>query len=319
MSTNYPNTGSYSTEPKKDNKNTIIILLAIALVGSWIYFGYAKNQATAVINEKDAQYATLDSAKNNVQKEYDDAMVRLDEMTATNNGLDSLVKTRDNELGILKSKFKSLVGKQNATSSDLAEARKLVRELNGRIDDYVKEIERLQGENIQLTADKNNLTNENKSLSNNLANTESAKKDAENKVDVGSTLHASGFNIVAINERNSGKEKSTNSAKRADKFRISFSLDENRIATSGAKQLFIIAKDPAGKVIKEEALASGTINTRQDGQVDFTTKLDVEYKQSEAKFVSFDLRQADKYSKGNYSIIVYQNGFKIGEGVAILK
>ena len=224
MSTNYPDAGNYSSAPKKDNKNTIIILLAIALVGSWIYFMYAKSQATAVINEKDAQYATLDSARNNVQKEFDEAIVRLDEMTATNNGLDSLVKTRDNELGILKSKFKSLVGKQNATSADLAAARRLVSELNGRIDDYVKEIERLQGENIQLTADKNNLTNENKNLSNNLANTESAKKEAENKVDVGSTLHASNFNIVAINERNSGKEKSTTSAKRADKFRISFNL-----------------------------------------------------------------------------------------------
>jgi hypothetical protein len=319
MSTNYPDAGNYSSAPKKDNKNTIIILLSVALVGSWIYFMYAKSQSTAVINEKDAQYATLDSARNTVQKEFDDAILRLDEMTATNNGLDSLVKTRDNELGILKSTFKSLVGKQNASSADLAAARRLVRELNGRIDDYVKEIERLQGENIQLTADKNNLTNENKNLSNNLSTTESAKKDAESKVDVGSTLHASGFNIVAFDERNSGKEKSTSSAKRADKFRISFNLDENRIATSGAKQLFIIVKDPAGKVIKEDALASGTINTRQDGQVDFTTKLDVEYKQSEAKFVSFDLRQADKYTKGNYSIIVYQNGFKIGEGVALLK
>ncbi len=319
MSTNYPNAGNYSSAPQKDNKNTIIILLVIALVGSWIYFVFAKNQATAVINEKDAQYATLDSARNNVQKEYDQAIAKLDEMTATNNGLDSLVKTRNNELGILKSKFKALVGKQNATSADLAEARKLVSELNGRIDDYVKEIERLQGENIQLTADKTNLTNENKNLSTNLANTEAAKKDAEGKVDVGSTLHASGFNIVAINEKNSGKEKNTSSAKRADKLRVSFNLDENRIATSGGKQLFIIAKDPAGKVIREEALASGTINTRQDGQVDFTTKIDVDYKQSEAKFVSFDLRQADRYVKGNYSIIVYQNGFKIGEGIAILK
>lgn len=319
MSTNYPNTGSLSTEPRKDNKNTIIILLGIALVGSWIYFAYAKNQVNAVINEKDAQYATLDSARNNVQKEFDDAIVRLDEMTATNNGLDSLVKTRNDELGILKSKFKSLVGKQNATSADLAEARKLVGELNGRIDEYVKEIERLQGENIQLTADKNNLTNENKNLSSNLASTEAAKRDAEGKVDVGSTLHASGFSIMAINERNSGKEKSTSSAKRADKLRVAFNLDENRIATSGSKQLFIVAKDPSGKVIKEDALASGTINTREDGQVDFTTKLDVEYKQSEAKFVGFDLRQTNKYVKGNYSIIVYQNGFKIGEGIAILK
>jgi 23S rRNA pseudoU1915 N3-methylase RlmH len=181
------------------------------------------------------------------------------------------------------------------------------------------EIERLQTENKQLNVDKQNLTTENKSLSTNLASTEAAKKEAENKVDVGSTLHASGFSIIPINEKNSGKERSTASAKKADKLRISFNLDENRIATSGPKQLFIIAKDPSGKTIKEAALASGSINTRQDGQVEFTTKIDVEYKQGESKGVSFDLRQSDKYVKGNYAVVVYQNGFKIGEGIAVLK
>jgi len=45
----------------------------------------------------------------------------------------------------------------------------------------------------------------------------------------------------------------------------------------------------------------------------------VEYKTGELKYVGFDLRQTEKYSKGNYSVIVYQNGFKIGEGIAILK
>ena len=61
-------------------------------------------------------------------------------------------------MDILKGKFKSLVGKQNATSADLAEAKKLVAEMNGRIDEYVKEIERLQTENKQLFVDKENLT-----------------------------------------------------------------------------------------------------------------------------------------------------------------
>jgi cell division protein FtsL len=319
MSSSYSNTGSYSPENKKDNKPAIIIVLLIALVGSWVYFMYAKNQSTSLIAEKDAQYATLDSSKNAVQKEYDDAMVRLQEVTASNNGLDSLVKTKDSELSILKNKFRSIVGKQNATAADLAEARKLVGELNTRIDDYIKEINRLQAENEQLTVDKQNLTTENQNLNNNLANTETARKEAENKVDIGSTLHASGFNIVAINIRNSGKEKSTASAKRADKLRISFNLDENRIATTGTKQLFIIAKDPSGKVISEKDLASGKINTRQDGEVGFTTKIDVEYQQGVSKGISFDLNQLDKYVKGNYAIVVYQNGFKIGEGIATLK
>lgn len=302
-----------------NNKNSIIILLAVLLVGSWGYFFYSRNQSNAVIEEKTMENASLDSTKNAVQKEFDDALLRLQDMTASNASLDSIVKRRDAEMSILKGKFKSFVNKQNATTADLAAAKQLVGELNGKIAEYVMEIERLQTENKQLNVDKQNLTTENKNLSTNLTSTEAAKKEAENKVDVGSTLHASGFSIVPINEKSSGKERSTASAKRADKLRISFNLDENRIATSGPKQLFIIAKDPGGKTIKEQALASGSITTRQDGQVDFTTKIDVDYKQGESKGVSFDLRQSDKYVKGNYAVVVYQNGFKIGEGIAVLK
>ncbi len=318
MTTN-PTNDNFSQESKKDNKGTIIIVLLIALIASWVYFFYTKNQTTILISDKDAQYSTLDSSKNAVQKEFDDAMVRLQEMTQTNVGLDSLVKTKDKEMQVLKSRFKSLVSKQNATAEDLAEAKVLVGELNGKINDYVKEIERLQAENQQLTVDKAGLTADKQNLEKNLASTEVAKKDAENKVDVGSTLHASSFQIAAINETNSGKEKATNRAKRADKLRISFMLDDNRIATTGTKILFIIAKDPSGKIIKETALGSGSFETRQDGQSDYTTKLNTEYTQGESKSINFDLKQTDAYSKGSYSIVVYQNGFKIGQGIAVLK
>ena len=319
MSTNFPSSVGSSEGQNKNNKNNVVIILAVILVASWAYFFYARNEANNVIAMKDADYATLDSSKNAVQKEYDDAMVRLEQMTATNTSLDSLVKSRDEELNQLKSKFKGLVNKQNATASDLAAAKKLVGDLNGKIDQYINEIARLQKENKQLTTDKENLTTENKTLSSNLAVTESAKKEAENKVDVGSTLNASSFSIKAINEKSSGKEKETASSKKADKLRIAFNLDANRISVSGTKQLFIVAKDPSGNTIKEQALGSSSITTRQDGQVAYTTRLDVDYKQGETKYVSFDLRQGDKYAKGSYSILVYQNGFKIGEGQAVLK
>jgi len=318
LSTNFPSSVGPSEEQNK-NKNNVVIILVIILVASWAYFFYARNEANNVIAMKEADYATLDSSKNVIQKEYDDAMVRLEQMTATNASLDSLVKSRDEELNQIKSKFKGLVNKQNATASDLAAAKKLVGDLNGKIDEYIKEIGRLQKENKQLTTDKENLTTENKNLTTNLAVTETAKKEAENKVDVGSTLNASSFTIKGMNEKSSGKEKETVSSKKADKLRIAFNLDANRISTSGTKQLYIVAKDPSGNIIKEQALGSGNFASREDGQVTYTTRLDIEYKQGETKFVSFDLRQGDKYSKGTYSILVYQNGFKIGEGQAILK
>ena len=319
MTTNYPSAGGYNDEPKKDNRGTIIIALVIALIASWGYFLYSNNKTNNLITEKDAQYTVLDSTKNAIQKEYDDAVVRLEEMTKTNSSLDSLVKTKDTEMEALKGKFRNLVNKQNATAKDLADAKSLVGELNGRINQYIQEIERLQAENQQLSTDKANLTSEKKVLEQDLNTTQIAKKEAENKVDVGSTLHASRFSISPINEKNSGKEKTTSRAKRVDKLRISFLIDENRISVSGKKILYIIAKDPAGKVIAESDLGSGKFDTRQDGNLDFTNRIEIDYVQGQEKSISFDFKQAEKYMAGNYSIWVYQNGFKIGEGVALLK
>jgi len=318
-STNYPSATPPVQEPKKDNRGLIYGVLIAALLGTWGYIIYDKSRTKEVIQQKDVQYAALDSSKTMVQKEYEDALLRLDGMTSSNVKLDSLVKSKDKEMDGLKSRIKSLVGKQNATAADLKEARGLISELNGKIDGYLEEIQRLQGENQQLTQDKATLTTQKAELETNLATTTTEKKAAEEKVDIGSTLHASSFKISAVNIKGSGKEKSTSTAKRADKFRISFDLDENLITPSGSKDLYIVVTDPAGKVISEQGLNSGSFTTRKDGEKQFTNKVSVNYEQGVKKNVSFDLQQTDKYVPGNYKVEVYNNGFKIGENVVALK
>jgi TolA-binding protein len=317
--TNFPSATPQTPAPKKDNRGLIYGVLIAALLGTWGYIIYDKSKTKEVIQQKDVQYAVLDSSKNMVQKEYEDALLRLDAMTGTNTKLDSLVKSKDKELDGMKSRIQTLVRKQNASAADLAEARKLIKDLNGKIDGYVAEIERLQGENLQLTADKQTLTTQKAELETNLTTTTAAKQAAEEKVDIGSTLHASNFKIAAINEKSSGKEKATTTAKKADKFRISFDLDENLITPTGDKDLYIIVTDPAGKIISESGLNSGSFTTRKDGEKQFTNKVTVAYEQGVKKNVSFDLKQSDKYAPGNYKVEVYNNGFKIGENTVVLK
>jgi len=319
MTSNYPSANPQNPEPKKDNRGLIYGVLIAALLGTWGYIIFDKSKTKEMIQQKDNQYAQLDSSKNTVQKEYEDALLRLDAMTSSNSHLDSLVKSKDAELTSLKGRIKGLVGKQNATAADLAEARKLIGELNGKVDGYLKQIEQLQAENQQLTQDKAQLTTQKAQLESNLSNTQAEKKAAEDKVDIGSTLHASNFQISAINVKNNGKEKSTNTAKRADKFRVSFDLDENRITTSGSKDLFVIVTDPNGKVVNEPGLPSGSFTSRLDGEKSYTNKVSVDYTQGQRKNVSFDLKNADKYVPGNYKVEVYQNGFKIGDGGVTLK
>ncbi len=316
---NYPSASPQSPAPRKDNRGLIYGVLIAALLGTWGYIIYDKSKTKEVIQQKDVQYAALDSSKNMVQKEYDDALLRLDAMTSSNSRLDSLVKTKDKELSGIKSRIQTLVKKQNASAADLAEARKLIKELNGKVDGYLQEIERLTAENQALTKDKETLTTQKTELETNLATTTAEKKVAEEKVDIGSTLHASNFKIAAINEKSGGKEKSTSSAKKADKLRISFDLDENRITPTGAKDLYVLVTDPAGKIVSEEGLNSGTFTSRMDGDKQFTNKVSVDYEQGVRKAVSFDLKQTEKYVPGAYKVEVYQNGFKIGEGTANLK
>jgi regulator of replication initiation timing len=317
-STNYPSASPQFQEPKKDNRGLIYGILIAALLGTWGYIIYDKSRTKEVIQQKDVQYAALDSSKTMVQKEYEDALLRLDAMTSSNSRLDSLVKTKDKDLDGLKSRIKGLVGKQNATAKDLSEARSLVKELNGKIDGYLQEIERLQGENQVLTQEKATLTTQKAELETNLATTQTEKAAAEEKVNIGQTLHASSFRIQPINEKGNGKEKGTSSAKKADKFRISFDLD-NMIAESGPKDLYVLVTDPAGNVISEEGLQSGSFTTRNDGEKKYTNKVSVDYEQGQRKNVSFDLKQTEKYVPGNYKVEVYNNGFKIGESTITLK
>lgn len=307
------------SEPKKDNRGLIYGVLVAALLGTWGYIIYDKSKTDDLIQSKDVQYASLDSSRNMVQQEYENALLRLDELSGQNTHLDSLIRSRDAELNTVKQRISQLVRKQNASTADLAEARKLIEQLNGKIDGYIEEIERLQGENLVLKQDKRRLTSEKAELEQSLNSTQSARQAAEEKVDVASTLHASNFNIVAVHERNNGKERTTSAARRADKFRISFELDENRVAPSGEKDLYIIVFDPAGKLVSEQGLPSGNFKTRQDGEKQFSNRVTVSYEQGQAKLVSFDLRQADKYQKGNYKVEVYHNGFKIGENTVQLK
>jgi TolA-binding protein len=307
------------SEPKKDNRGLIYGVLVAALLGTWGYIIYDKSKTDDLIQSKDVQYASLDSSRNMIQLEYENALLRLDELSGQNTHLDSLIRSRDTELSSVKQRINQLVRKQNASTADLTEARRLIEQLNGKIDGYIEEIERLQGENLVLTQDKRRLTSEKAALEQSLSSTQTARQAAEVKVDVASTLHASNFSIVAVNERNNGKERTTSAARRADKFRISFQLDENRVAPSGEKDLYIIVFDPSGKLVTEQGLPSGNFQTREDGDKLYSNRVSVTYEQGQAKLVSFDLRQADKYQKGNYKVEVYHNGFRIGENTVQLK
>lgn len=320
---NYPAQGTNPTpqQPPKDNRKIIYAILVIALLGTWGYLIYDKNKSSDTITQLQTQYSSVDSARTSVQMEYNAALARMDSLAGSNTELSTALNEKKAEIDKLKADIKSELGKKNA---DLSKAKSMIAQLNGKINDLLTQIEELKQQNQVLTTSNQALTSERDSISTqkqiveqNLAST-TAQKNAV--VDVASTLHASNINIAAINIKNSGKEKTTTTAKRTDVFRISFDLDENRIAPSGTKELYVIVTAPDGNPITLPGNGSGTFTTRDAGEKVFTSKVTVQYEQGKLTPVSFDWKpEAGKYQTGSYKIQIYQNGFKIGEGYKTLK
>ncbi|MFZ1799138.1 MAG: hypothetical protein WAU24_04685 [Chitinophagaceae bacterium] len=321
---NYPSTGSPNqpaSQPPKDNRKIIYAILVIALLGTWGYLIYDKSKSAETYSQLQTSYSSVDSARSSVQVEYNAALARMDSLAGSNTELTGALNDRKTEIDKLKADIKSELGKKNA---DLSKAKSMVAQLNGKISDLLAQVEELKAQNQVLTTSNQQLTTERDTLSSqkqvveqNLATTNAQKAAV---VDVASTLHASNINIAAIDIKNSGKEKTTTTAKRTDVFRISFDLDENRIAPSGSKDLYVIVTAPDGNPITIPGSGSGTFTTREAGEKVYTSKVTVQYEQGKLTPLSFDWKpEAGKYQTGNYKIQIYQNGFKIGEGYKTLK
>lgn len=305
--------------PKADWRFFLTIGLVIALLGTWGYIIWNKSNVQETIQQKDTQYAAVVTEKDTLKSLLDEATMRYDELKTSNAKKDSTITAKDRDIAEKKARIQSLITKSNATKAELAEAKRLIASLNEDIDSYKTEVERLKGENLQLTQEKAAVTQERDVAQKSLESANTTIKEKEDVIDVGSTLHAANFNIVGINEKGNGKEKETSKAKKVDKLRISFLLDENRIAPTGSKDLFISIYDPSGKVVAVESLGSGSFTTRDGENKTFTQKVQINYVQGQKQIVSFDWKQADKFVPGNYRIEVYHNGFKIGDGTAVFK
>jgi predicted nuclease with TOPRIM domain len=316
--TNYPSATPQSQPPRKDFKNLIIGILAAGFLGTWGYLLWNNNKQEQVQQQQQTQIAKVTDEKGQLQKNFDDALVRLDSLTGTNNKLTSQLGDRQTEIGKLKGQIRGILKKEKLSEEESKKAQALITELNGKISNLEQEVARLTTENQQLTADKTQLTQDKDKLTQDLQTTTTAKQDLEKKVDIASTLNASNIAITPVKDKKNGQEKMTTTAKKVDKLIISFDVN-NRIAQTGQTDVYVCITGPDGKPISVPALGSGSFTTRDEGDKVFTAKVPVDIEAGKTKSVQFAWKQNTPFQIGSYKIEIYHNGFKIGEGTKELK
>ncbi|WP_298732693.1 hypothetical protein [uncultured Chitinophaga sp.] len=309
---NTPAPGSSGSEKPRSRNGLIYGILIAALAGTWIYMLYDKNKTNETIVQQGTQIDSISSSRDALQQEYNAANARLDDLISQNSRMDSLVKTKDKELADVKARIQSILANKNATQSELAEARRLIEQLKTNIAGYQETIERLEGEKLVLAGERDVARRERDSVG--------VVKDSLNKeVSLGSVLHASNIKLQPIQVKKNGKEVETSKAKRADMMRVIFDLDENRIAPTGDKEIYVAITAPDGSPLAVEALGSGRFSLEDGTEKLYTAKKTVAYVKGEKQTVSMDWKQNSDFKPGDYSVEIYHNGFRIGQGKVNLR
>jgi hypothetical protein len=316
--TNYPSATPQNQPPKKDYKNLVIGLLAAGFLGTWGYLLWNNNKQEQVQTQQQAQISKVTDEKGQLQKNFDDALVRLDSLTGTNNKLTANINEKDGQVSNLKKQIRGLLSKNHLTEAEKKKAEDLIKELNDKVSNLEQQVAQLTQDNQQLTQDKQVLTQDKEKLTTDLQTSTATNQNLSKQVDIASTLNASNITVTPMHEKSNGQDKETTTARRVNKLVISFDV-ANRIAQTGQTDIYVCISGPDGKPVSVPALGSGSFTTRDDGDKVFTAKVPVNFEAGKMVPVQFAWKQNSEFVRGNYKIEIYHNGFKIGEGTRELK
>lgn len=295
-------------EKPRGGRGVLYGILIAALLSTWGYLIWDKSKSNQEKEQLQTQVVTIDSSKSAVEEQFQATLAQLDFLKTQN---DSLMRTKSKEVSDLKARIQSILSKSNATAGELAEAKRLISQLQSQTDVYKEEIERLKGEKIVLVTQRDSIKRD--------FDTVTAKnQELAQTVDLGSVLQASNIKITPIHVRGSGKEVETSKARRADMMRISFDVD-NRISTAGQKDLYVCITAPDGTPLAVEALGSGRFTLADGTEKLYTVQKTIDYSTGEKQNVAIDWKQNSDFKPGDYKVEIYEKGYLIGQGTVAMK
>jgi DNA gyrase/topoisomerase IV subunit A len=199
------------------------------------------------------------------------------------------------------------------------------------------EIKKLTKENVALTQRNDSLSREAQNLKVGLVTIQKALKDSSktfglkarelsersrvleiknkelaDKVSAAAALRAEGVNVYAISSR--GKESTVNNqkAKKVDKIRVMFHLQENTLASKEIKTIFLRIIEPTGSTISDYNLGSGSFEFK-GRDLTFTSRQRIFYENNHQS-VEFIYTRPNGFKNGKHEIELYAEGYLIGLG-----
>lgn len=297
-------------------------MLAVGLVGTWVYHLYDKTNYTRKRKEvfvKDS-LAVAQGVQDSLQKIYTATITGLDtQLVAARNKQGELkgeLGTKLSEIYRLRAEIAAILKNNNAKKEDLAMARQKTAELQQLVLELQGKNSTIEEEKQQISAVLDKVNIQVKNLEGGMQQLSQENKVLTEKLTAAAAFVASEVKLIPVAVKNE-KETETNNAAKVSKLLVSFSV-QNNIADAENADVYVIINQPDGSVMKPDAWeSSSALQTNNGEKKIYTRKIRFEYKKGESKKMLFSLSQ-DDYQKGNYTMQLYHNGYLIAQASKLL-
>jgi hypothetical protein len=302
----------------RDPKIALILLVSVALFGTWIYHFYDKThyrQHNVAILIKDSM-ATQEAIRDSLQKLFNEKSYEADTIRLSADSLRGRLDSTRNKIYTLRNQIAGILKNRNATKEDLKMANSLIKQYKENIESLKTVNNDLESERLRLSGVLTSLNTEMDGLQKNIQRLTDENKQLTEQINNASIFYASDINLSAVSSKSGNREVEASVARKASKFVFSFTL-QNNVLNSSYYDVYVVIVQPGNKILQNDVWGADYFTLKSGTAKPYTTKVHFEYNRGEKKKILYTL-QPDEFLPGTYTMQVYQNGVAIGETTKML-
>lgn len=295
-----------------NNKTASTIVIFLAVLSILLAVGGAVILRQLFSIRYETEMANREVQKLTIEKES--LMVQLDELDAKYvelsekyQELEGLFAAERRRVNQLRAQLRGEPSGATGEIPNIAQYRQRIQELEEQLESYQLRLESIEeerdvlaGENAQIRTSLAQTTAQNQQL-------ESKNKELEEQVEKASALTISGLDATALRERRRGDEP-TDRARRTDKLRICFNVNENLVAQRGNRDFFIRLINPNNMVL---STAPDNTLVFEGETIQYSLKRTVNYQNNPMEVCAI-WNQDERFEKGYYNVVVFHDEREVG-------
>ncbi|MDZ4839863.1 MAG: hypothetical protein SGJ04_07640 [Bacteroidota bacterium] len=309
-------------ENKNRRNNVLLISIALLLLGSIAFNIFQYYDKDKKVDQLNQNILNSDALKEDLRVQLDSIRSELGSYKGRNSQLDSLVASKEAELIEQASKIEGLLKDNKISYNKYLSVKSDLEKFKFYSDKYLEDVKRLDGENKKLVKENSGLKEEVKGKEKEIDKLTDEVVLKGNKLELASRLviDPKDINAQGVKFRKGGsKESETDRAKYIEKVKVCFVIPKNLAASNGKKKVYIQIVDPRGQSVTMNQLGSGIINI--DGEdAKYSTSTEIDYDNEAAANQCIYWGGPDiKYEPGRYNVVLFTDGYKMGEKSFIIK